>query len=178
MVTLGAPTVLQCYAIGWPRPGVTWWRGDRTLPLSSIQFEQRRDYSLLIKSVGLRDLGPYVCQAYNGLGKAASGTVVIQAIGPVYTSNPEDDQYTQFLVSAPEKPPETPGQRPRPPYRPRPTYPPEAPVTEPTPAPAPPPVYRPPQQPEPEVPIAPPEQQPPVAAPAPAPEEPRQYVGE
>lgn len=128
VITLGAPTVLQCYAVGWPRPAVTWWRGDNTLPTSSIQYEQRRDFSLLIKSVGLRDLGPYVCQAYNGQGKAASGTVVIQAIGPVYTSNPEDQAFNQYLVTAPEKPAGTPPRWPRPPPpRPRPEN-----ITEPT----------------------------------------------
>lgn len=117
VVTLGAPAILQCYAVGWPRPGVTWWRGDRMLPLSSSQFEQRRDFSLLIRSITLRNLGAYVCQAYNGLGKAASGTVTVQAIGPVYSSNPEDEIYFQYLVSAPQKPPET-HLRPWYPYRP------------------------------------------------------------
>nr|CAD7197384.1 unnamed protein product [Timema douglasi] len=107
VVALGAPTVLQCYAIGWPRPSVTWWRGDRMLPFSSELFEQRRDYSLLIHSVTLRNLGPYTCQAYNGLGRAASWTVTVQAVGPVYSENPEDVEYTKYLVHPPQRP-ETP----------------------------------------------------------------------
>lgn len=89
--------------MGWPRPGVTWWRGDRMLPLSSGQYEQRRDFSLLVKSISLRNLGPYVCQAYNGLGKAASGTVTVQATGPVYSTNPEDAPYFQYLVNVTQK---------------------------------------------------------------------------
>lgn len=119
VVTLGAPTILQCYAVGWPPPTVTWWRGDRMLPLSSEQFEQRRDYSLLIRSVTLRNLGPYTCQAYNGYGRAASWTVTVQAVGPVYSG---DSKYNEYLVPAPKRPeiPETeaPTERPSYPYRP------------------------------------------------------------
>lgn len=139
VVTLGAPAILQCYAIGWPRPGVTWWRGDRMLPFTSNQYEQRRDFSLLIRSVTLRNLGPYVCQAYNGLGKAASGTVTVQAIGPVYSNNPEDEVYYQYLVSAPQRPiePSRPLPRPYRPPTPPPTLPP-APQPRPEPQPEPP----------------------------------------
>lgn len=90
------------------------------LPLSSGQYEQRRDFSLLVKSITLRNLGPYICQAYNGLGKAASGTVTVQAIGPVFSSNPEDEPYFQYLVNAPQRP-EGPS-RPWLTYRPQPTY--------------------------------------------------------
>lgn len=119
VVTLGVPTVLQCYAVGWPPPSVTWWRGDRMLPLSSEQFEQRRDYSLLIRSVTLRNLGPYTCQAYNGYGRAASWTVTVQAVGPVHSG---DSAYNEYLVPAPRRPetPDTvaPTQRPSYPYRP------------------------------------------------------------
>jgi len=119
VVTLGAPTVLQCYAVGWPPPTVTWWRGDRMLPLSSEQFEQRRDYSLLIRSVTLRNLGPYTCQAYNGYGRAASWTVTVQAVGPVYSGDSTNNEY---LVPPPKRP-ETPDigaptRRPSYPYRP------------------------------------------------------------
>ncbi|CAG2058286.1 unnamed protein product, partial [Timema podura] len=140
VVALGAPTVLQCYAIGWPRPSVTWWRGDRMLPFSSELFEQRRDYSLLIHSVTLRNLGPYTCQAYNGLGRAASWTVTVQAVGPVYSENPEDVEYTKYLVHPPQRP-ETPivAERPTYPYRPaRPPQPPQPETPRPRPPPPPP----------------------------------------
>lgn len=134
VVTLGAPTVLQCYAVGWPPPAVTWWRGDRMLPLSSEQFEQRRDHSLLIRSVTLRNLGPYTCQAYNGYGRAASWTVTVQAVGPVYTG---DSSYNEYLVPPPKKPatPDivTPTEKPSYPYRPvRPSPQPRPPIVQPT----------------------------------------------
>jgi Immunoglobulin I-set domain len=89
-VYLETPAVLQCYAMGWPRPSVTWWRGDRILPLSSKRYEQRRDFTLLLAAVGIEDLGPYTCQAYNGLGKARSWTVTVQAYrspGGVYAAS-------------------------------------------------------------------------------------------
>ncbi|KAJ9585100.1 hypothetical protein L9F63_020556, partial [Diploptera punctata] len=121
VVTLGAPTILQCYAVGWPPPTVTWWRGDRMLPLSSEQYEQRRDYSLLIRSVTLRNLGHYTCQAYNGYGRAASWTVTVQAVGPVYSGSPGDSVYNEFLIPSPKKPDLieiAPTRRPSYPYRP------------------------------------------------------------
>lgn len=52
-VTINSPTTLYCYAMGWPRPFVTWWRGDRMLPLSSEDYEQDSDYTLLIRSICL-----------------------------------------------------------------------------------------------------------------------------
>jgi hypothetical protein len=89
------------------------------LPLSSEQFEQRRDYSLLIRSVTLRNLGPYTCQAYNGYGRAASWTVTVQAVGPVYSGG---SAYNEYLVPPPRRPETsdigTPTERPSYPYRP------------------------------------------------------------
>ncbi|XP_075221688.1 proteoglycan-like sulfated glycoprotein papilin isoform X2 [Lycorma delicatula] len=120
VVTLGSQAVLQCFTIGWPRPAVTWWRGSRMLPLNSEQYEQRRDHSLLLHSVTLTALGFYTCQAYNGLGSAASWTVTLKAIGPVYSSDPNDVTYNQFLVPPPRTPPATAsgGHPLPPPYRP------------------------------------------------------------
>lgn len=103
-VTLGAPYYLRCFAYGWPRPTVTWWRGDSMLPFSSEAYEQKRDYTLLIRSVRLQNLGVYTCQAYNGLGKAASWSLTIQSLGPVLSNDPEDEQYKRFLVAAQDTP--------------------------------------------------------------------------
>lgn len=127
VTTLGTPQTLYCRAVGWPRPLITWWRGDRMLPLSSQVYEQGRDFSLLIRSVTLRNLGLFTCQAYNGLGRAASWTVTVKALGPVYTIDPADSIYTKYLIS-PSLSPRTP-----PPYRP--IYPPvqPEPQTEPPP---------------------------------------------
>lgn len=77
------------------------------LPFSSERYEQLRDFSLLIRLVTLRDLGPYTCQAYNGLGRADSWTITLQAVGPVAGVSEEDREYLNYLVGEP---------RPREPY--------------------------------------------------------------
>ncbi len=53
------------------------------LPLSDDNVEQTSGYGLRIRMVGMRDLGAYMCQAYNGLGHAASTTMIVQALGPI-----------------------------------------------------------------------------------------------
>ena len=108
VATLGVPLFIHCHAIGWPRPSVTWWRGERMLPLSSERYEQFRDYSLLIKVVTFRDLGPYTCQAYNGYGRPSSYVTVVQAVGPVYSVDADDSEFSRYLVPAPVAPPTTP----------------------------------------------------------------------
>ncbi|XP_076032052.1 proteoglycan-like sulfated glycoprotein papilin isoform X2 [Oratosquilla oratoria] len=107
VVTLGSRTILRCRVVGWPRPSVAWWRGSRMLPLSSEKFEQKRDHSLLIRIVTLRDLGPYTCQAYNGRGRATSLKVILRGIGPIHKTLPGDPEFAQFLVSPPTPPPTT-----------------------------------------------------------------------
>lgn len=102
VVVLGGPLIIHCHAIGWPRPSVTWWRGERMLPLSSERFEQFRDYSLLIRRVSFRDLGPYTCQAYNGYGRPSSYTVTLQAVGPVYSTDVEEVEFRRYLIPAPQ----------------------------------------------------------------------------
>ncbi|KAK4885313.1 hypothetical protein RN001_001584 [Aquatica leii] len=103
VASLGAPTTLHCYATGFPFPQVTWFKDDRLVPLHSHQFEIHKDYSLLIHSVQLSNLGIYTCQAYNGIGKAASWSVTVQALGPVYSTRPEDVKYMQYVINAPER---------------------------------------------------------------------------
>ncbi|XP_043274071.1 papilin [Venturia canescens] len=117
-VTMNSPTVLHCYAMGWPRPFVTWWRGDRMLPLSSEYYEQDSDYTLLIRSVTLTNLGVYTCQAYNGIERPASWSVTLQAIGPVYNIRPDQLEYAQYLVQPPKRPDRPATERPQYPYRP------------------------------------------------------------
>lgn len=115
-VAINSPISLHCYAVGWPRPHVTWWREDEMLPLFSENYEQDSDYSLLIRSVTLTSLGVYTCQAYNAMGKAASWSATLQAVGPVYNVKPEHQEYTKYLVQAPKKPTTT--EKPQYPYRP------------------------------------------------------------
>ena len=116
--TLNSPIVLHCYAMGWPRPFVTWWRGDRMLPLSSESYEQGPGYTLLIRSVTLPHLGVYTCQAYNGVERPASWSVTLQAIGPVHNIRPDQLEYTKYLVQPPKRPERPATDRPQYPYRP------------------------------------------------------------
>ncbi|XP_046445127.1 papilin-like isoform X2 [Daphnia pulex] len=126
VVTLGSPIIIHCHAYGWPRPSVTWWRGERMLPLSSERYEQFRDYSLLVRRVSFRDLGPYTCQAYNGYGRPSSHTMILQAIGPVYSVDADEIEFRRYLIPPPQPDPRllltttttTPA-----PFRPRPTPP-------------------------------------------------------
>ena len=86
------------------------------LPTSNLGMVD--GFSLRIRSLGLHDLGPYTCQAYNGQGPAASSTTIVQALGPIAPSvNPEDEQYRRFIVDAPRPPPP---RYPQPPPQPRP----------------------------------------------------------
>lgn len=120
VVSLGSRALLQCYAYGYPVPSVTWWRGERMLPFVSADLEQRRDFSLVLHTVTLTSLGPYTCQAYNGKGRAASWTVVLKAVGPVYAPDPNDVTYNQYLVPPPRSPPDHPHHPPYQPHLPRP----------------------------------------------------------
>lgn len=121
-VTMNSPIALHCYAMGWPRPFVTWWRGDRMLPLFSENYEQDTDYTLLIRSVTLTNLGVYTCQAFNGIGRPASWSATLQAIGPVYNVKPEHEEYIKYLVQPPKRPTT---EKPQYPYRPTRTQSPE-----------------------------------------------------
>lgn len=94
-----SPATLNCYALGWPLPAVTWWKEDELIPLKNREFEVSRDYSLLIHSVKLHNLGVYTCQAYNGKGSAASWSVTVKAPGPVYTTNTADVKYLKYVVN-------------------------------------------------------------------------------
>jgi len=102
-VHLNTPAVLHCYAMGWPRPSVTWWRAERILPMASKRYEQRRDFTLLLASVSLEDLGPYTCQAYNGEGKAKSWTITVQGFKQPGTGYSTAAAYYQYLVDEPEQ---------------------------------------------------------------------------
>lgn len=112
-MTLNTPTVLHCYVVGWPRPTVTWWRNDDFVPLTSQVYQQESDNTLRIKSVNFNNLGVYTCHAFNGVGKPAEWSMILQAVGPVSNLRPDQQEYAKFLVQAPQKP-----ERPSYPYRP------------------------------------------------------------
>lgn len=124
MSSLAQPAVLRCLAGGHPKPFVTWWRGDKILPLKDDRMEITRDYSLHLTSVDLHDLGSYVCQAYNSIGRPVSIQVTLKVRGPVHARSDEDRKYLQYVDSEPYSSPST--------YRPQtlpPTLPPRTRVT-------------------------------------------------
>lgn len=126
---LGQPAVIRCAAGGYPKPFVTWWRGDKILPFKDDRFEITRDYSLVFSKLELFDLGPYVCQAYNSIGRPVSITVTLMARGSARPQNDEERRYMQYIVTSPAPterpkfippPPTRPTRRPLPPTRPLP----------------------------------------------------------
>jgi len=111
VMSLNAPATLYCMAYGFPKPTVTWWKGTEMLPLTSDRVTQGDDFTLKLSSVSLADLGPYTCQAYNGLGAPASFNVRMTVYGPVYPG-PGEQQYMRYVVnppSAPRRPTQRPG---------------------------------------------------------------------
>lgn len=81
---------------------VTWWRENSIIPFNNKEFEYREDYSLLIHSVKVHNLGIYTCQAYNGYGKAASWAVTVKARGPYQFTNPKEFIYKQYIINPEE----------------------------------------------------------------------------
>ena len=131
VAAIAQPVTLRCLAGGYPKPFVTWWRGDKILPLKDDRIEISRDYSLTLNRVEILDLGPYVCQAYNSIGRPVSIQVTLKARGPVYARTDEETRYLQYVDNEPRTAPTTyrpppPVTRPTDPIRPRPTayYPP------------------------------------------------------
>lgn len=101
IANLSQPAVLRCPAGGYPKPFVTWWRGDKILPLKDDRFEITRDYSLKFTRVELFDLGTYACQAYNAIGRPVTISVTLKALGKVQPHTEEDYKYIQYIVTDP-----------------------------------------------------------------------------
>ncbi|XP_046586729.1 papilin isoform X8 [Neodiprion lecontei] len=97
-VSLNSPAYLKCFVMGWPRPIVNWWHEGEMISLADDVYELQRDYALKIHTVSLANLGIYTCQAYNGVGKAASWSVTLQAPGPVINVKPEYERYIKYLI--------------------------------------------------------------------------------
>lgn len=102
IVTLDKPTALQCYAVGWPRPIITWWRAEKMLPRQFGVYEQLDDNSLVIRLVTVDMLGPYTCQAYNGEGRAASWSVTLQAYNSPFGDHHRSNN--PYLIAPPRHP--------------------------------------------------------------------------
>ena len=72
-------------------------------------------YSYVIESLSIEDLGPYTCQAYNGVGQAASSSTEIKVMGPIDTSglSRNEQKYLRYVVDAPTyNPPRQPERQP------------------------------------------------------------------
>ena len=84
----------------------TRWRNDKMVNTSDGRLEvDDENFVLRFRQVGLKDLGPYSCQAYNGLGAPDSFTTVVKTMGPVAPSgDPNDRQYLQYVVDPPTAP--------------------------------------------------------------------------
>ncbi|XP_063908171.1 uncharacterized protein LOC135126225 isoform X2 [Zophobas morio] len=79
VVSLNSSLTLNCLAVGYPLPVVTWWFNGTLISIQSSQFETGKDNSLRIESVRSSNLGVYTCQTYNGVGKSASWSVTVEA---------------------------------------------------------------------------------------------------
>ncbi|KAM3958095.1 LOW QUALITY PROTEIN: proteoglycan-like sulfated glycoprotein papilin [Aphomia sociella] len=77
---IGRSLTIRCLAYGYPEPSVVWYRGTRAtlVPFSSTLYEARGNV-LLIRRLEEDLLDKYTCEAYNGVGRPASWSVVVQA---------------------------------------------------------------------------------------------------
>uniref|UniRef100_A0A8D8QLD2 Papilin n=1 Tax=Cacopsylla melanoneura TaxID=428564 RepID=A0A8D8QLD2_9HEMI len=98
MVRLGRPSIVPCYAIGYPRPAITWWHQNDLIPLHNEHYDVNKNI-LTIRQMVPERLGAYTCQAYNGLGKAVSWTVHLQSV-PDSPDDPNAIDYSGLLSSA------------------------------------------------------------------------------
>ena len=81
------------------------WK-EETMLEDGGNYVQGPGHSLNIKSLGIRDLGPYTCQAFNGISegrRAVSSTTVVKAMGPIDPRllSDVDRRNLAYIVDAP-----------------------------------------------------------------------------
>lgn len=67
-VHYGEPAVLECLAVGSPKPKITWNKNGKPLTLSKRHFLAAENQLLVITDTILDDSGIYECEMSNGLG--------------------------------------------------------------------------------------------------------------
>lgn len=63
----------------------------------------QKDFSLLIYSVKVSNLGEYTCSVYNGQGKTDDWKITLKTYGPVQLT-PDVEKYRDFIIDQPRSP--------------------------------------------------------------------------
>lgn len=81
------PASLTCHAEGYPRPTIIWKRAKNAiLPQGK---HETQGHVLKIQSVKREDRGRYICEANNGVGKAATKNIGLEVEFPPTISVPK-----------------------------------------------------------------------------------------
>ncbi|XP_075926010.1 LOW QUALITY PROTEIN: protein sidekick-2-like [Petromyzon marinus] len=68
----GTALTLPCEVSGAPKPAITWFKGGKAVPLSSVRFSLLPSGWLRVGPAELRDAGTYTCLAKNYRGEATA----------------------------------------------------------------------------------------------------------
>lgn len=89
-VTPGTQEVrLDCLAVGYPLPKITWSHNGREIEPSSRRYQDLSG-SLIIKHVEGSDHGTYRCEASNDKGRVWEEANVFIKLAPIITVQPEN----------------------------------------------------------------------------------------
>ena len=64
----GKSVTLKCQVEGFPKPSITWYKGNEPIALDGVKFVQLLMGSLQIRKLEPTDNGEYTCKAFNRLG--------------------------------------------------------------------------------------------------------------
>lgn len=67
-VQYGEAAVLECLAVGSPKPKITWTKNNKSLVLTKRHFLTVEEQLLIIMDTVLEDTGSYECELSNALG--------------------------------------------------------------------------------------------------------------
>ncbi|XP_028409229.1 hemicentin-2-like [Dendronephthya gigantea] len=80
---------LNCMAIGYPVPSVTWMKDNETLPGTRLFPERGKGMSLELKKITYERKGKYTCVARNSVGNATFRVEIIFKVPPKRLSSSE-----------------------------------------------------------------------------------------